>query len=167
MNSNVGDLIARYRDRGLVVDTNLLLVLLVGNIDRRLIGTTARTEKYSSADYARILDILVLFNRLIILPQILTETGNLLKRNCSTASTQIDLHREFLRFVHRPKTCESRPSSRRITTHPAFPDPGYADAAILHAANGKYLVFTDDGPLQGKAWQLGVDVLPFKWLQPD
>ena len=80
MNPNVGDLIARYRDKGVLIDTNLLLVLLVGNIDLRLIGKTARTDKYSSADYERIRDLLVLFNRLILLPQVLTEAGNLLRK---------------------------------------------------------------------------------------
>jgi len=164
MNTNVGDLIARYRDKGILIDTNLLLVLLVGNIDLRLIGKVARTEKYSPEDYERIRDVLVLFTRFIILPQVMTETGNLLKRNCPTASTLQDLHLEFLRFVHDVKTRESRALSRRITVHPAFNDLGYADAAILTAADGKHLVFTDDGPLQGMAWSRGVDVLPFQWL---
>lgn len=37
MNSNVGDLIAQYRDKGILIDTSLFLVLLVGNIDRLLL----------------------------------------------------------------------------------------------------------------------------------
>lgn len=167
MNPNVGHFIAQYRDKGVLIDTNLLLVLLVGNIDLRLIGKTARTEKYSCADYERIQDVLVWFNRLIILPQVLTEAGNLLKRNCPTASTLLDLQLELRRFVHAEATRESRALSKRITNHPAFPDLGYADAAILNAANGKHLVFTDDGPLQGMAWYHGVDVLPFEWLRLD
>lgn len=167
MNSNVSGLVARFRDKGVLIDTNLLLVLLVGNIDPRLIGKTARTEKYSRDDYERIRDVLAFFNRFIILPQVLTEAGNLLKRNCPTASILQDLHLEFQRFVHGGETRESRVLSRRITFHPAFPDLGYADAAILSTANGKYLVFTDDGPLQGVAWQFGLDVLPFEWLRLD
>lgn len=167
MNPNIDDLITRYRDKGILIDTNLLLVLLVGNIDLRLIGRVGRTEKYSREDYERIRDVLVLFNRFVILPQVLTETGNLLKRNCPTAGTLQDLHLEFLRFVHGGESRESRALSKRITVHPAFQDLGYADAAILNAAEGKHLLFTDDGPLQGMAWRSGVDVLPFDWLRLD
>ena len=47
MNVNINGLIARYRDKGILIDTNLLLVLLVGNIDLRLIGRVGRTERYS------------------------------------------------------------------------------------------------------------------------
>ena len=58
MNSNVGDLITEYRDKGILIDTNLLLVLLVGNVDRRQVGRIARTEKYNREDYERITDVL-------------------------------------------------------------------------------------------------------------
>ena len=164
MNSNVDALIAQYRDRGLLIDTNLLLVLLVGNVDRRYVGRIGRTEKYTGEDYERITDILGLFNRFIIIPQVLTEAGNMLKRNCPTPSTLLDLNLELTRFVHAGATRESRALSKRITIHPAFEALGYADAAILNAATGRYLVFTDDGPLLGRAWSCGVDVLAFGWL---
>lgn len=167
MNSNAGDLIAQYRDKGILIDTNLLLVLLVGNVDRRQVGRIGRTEKYTREDYERITDVLGYFNRFIIVPQVLTEAGNMLKRNCPTASTLLDLSLELSRFVHAVATRESRSSSKRITIHPAFEELGYADAAILNAAAGRHLVFTDDGPLQGRAWSSGVDVLPFEWLRLD
>lgn len=166
MNSNVVDLIVQYRDSGVLIDTNLLLVLLVGNIDRRLVGRIGRTEKYTKEDYERIKDALCLFNRFIIIPQVLTETGNMLKRYCPTASTLLDLTLELRRFVHDHATRESRALSRRITIHPAFENLGYADAAILNAAAGRHLIFTDDGPLQAMAYRFNADVLPFNWLRP-
>lgn len=54
MNPNVGSLISQYRDKGILIDTNLLLVLLVGNVQPRLVGRTARTDGYSIEDYERI-----------------------------------------------------------------------------------------------------------------
>ncbi len=167
MNDNVGDLIARFCTKGILIDTNLLIVLLVGNIDPRMVGKFSSTNHYSRDDYERIRDVLVHFNRFIILPQVLTEAGNLLKRNCPTARTLQDLHLELLRFVHSDAVHEARSLSRRITTHHAFTHLGYADAAILHAAGEKYLIFTDDGPLQGFAWNAGAGVLPFGWLRLD
>ena len=165
MNSNVGELIAKYRDQGILIDTNLLLVLLVGNINVRFVGRIGKTEKYNEEDYERIRDVLQEFNRFIIVPQVLTEAGNMLKRNCPTASTLIDLSLELRRFIQSEATREKRALSKRITTHPAFEDLGYADAAILHAAAGRHLLFTDDGPLIGRAGGIGVGVLPFNWLR--
>lgn len=165
MNTNVYDLIAKYRDKGILIDTNLLLVVLVGNIDQRLVGRIARTETYTREDYERIRDVLAGFNRFIIIPQVLTEAGNLLKRNCPDANTLLDLGLELRRFILHSATRESRPSARRVAVHPVFDNLGYADAAILQAASGRHLVFTDDGSLQSRAFGCGVDVLPFDWLR--
>ncbi|MCU0776994.1 MAG: hypothetical protein MUF86_04925 [Akkermansiaceae bacterium] len=165
MNPNFGSLISKYHEKGILIDTNLLLVLLVGNVQPRLIGKTARTDGYSIGDYELITSILGHFRRFITLPQILTETGNLLKRNCPNKNTLIDLSGEFARFVQLGQTKEVRKLSRRVTTHPTFKELGYADAAILSVAAGRYLLLTEDKPLQSFADHLGVDVLRFQWLR--
>ena len=165
MNPNAIELIAGYRDKGVLIDTNLLLVLLVGNINPRWVGKLGKTEKYNTEDYEKIRDALAQFRCFITTPQVLTETGNLLKRNCPNTNTFLDLSLELRRFVFSKATRETRGLSMRIMDHPAFVDFGYADAAILHAAAGKYLVFTDDGPLFNRAYSCGVDVLPFDWLR--
>lgn len=165
MNPNIAELVTHYRGRGAVIDTNLFLVLLLGNVDPRLIGKTARTDGYSASDYELLRAILEHFARIVILPQILTEAGNLLKRNCRYRNTLLDLHIELARIVHFSQTKEASVSAKRATRHPAFHTLGYADAAILAAANGRYLLLTADGPLQNMAWSSGVDVLPFDWLK--
>lgn len=165
MNPNIAELVARYRGRGALVDTNLLLVLLLGHVDPRLIGNTARTDGYSASDYELLRDVLEPFARIVILPQILTEAGNLLKRNCRYPSALLDLQLELARFVQDAKARERTVSAKRATLHPAYHTLGYADAAILAAANGRYLLLTADGPLQGMAWSSGIDVLPFDWLK--
>lgn len=96
---------------------------------------------------------------------ILTEAGNLRKRNCRYPNTLLDLHLELARIVHFAQTKESAVSAKRATLHPAFHTLGYADATILAAATGKYLLVTADGPLQSMAWSAGVDVLPFDCLK--
>lgn len=164
MNPNIVHLISQYRDKGILIDTNLLLVFLVGNVEPRLVGRAASTNDYSCADYDQIRYVIGCFNRIITIPQVLTETGNMLKRNCSN-NTRLDLSRELALFVHSSQTQEARILSKRITAHPAFNDLGYADAAILSSASGKHLLMTADEPLQSFASALGIDVLPFQWLR--
>ncbi len=165
MNPNIRDFISHYHSKGVLIDTQLLLVILVGNVEPRLIGKVARTDDYSRSDYERLRDLLGHFSQFITLSQILTEAGNLLKRNCPTQNILLDLSRELALFVHAERTREPQSPSRQITHHPAFCRLGYADAAILTAAAGKYLLLTADRPLQDTARNTGVDVLPFQWLQ--
>jgi hypothetical protein len=80
-------------------------------------------------------------------------------------NTQLDLRRELALFVHDEQTKEARVLSKRVTSHPAFCRLGYADSAILSSASGKHLLMTADEPLQNFAAALGIDVLPFQWLQ--
>lgn len=165
MNPNIQELVTRFRNEGVVVDTNLLLVLLVGNVDPRLVGTVARTDGYSQRDYDLLIAILRQFSKIIFLPQILTETGNLLKRNCPTNDLLFDLQRSFARLVCSSGSLESRALSRRVVISAHFQKLGYADAAILASARDRHLILTADGPLQRVAGSNGMAVLPFQWIQ--
>ena len=162
MRSNVFPLVERFRSKGLLIDTNLLLVLLVGNVEPRLVGKMARTTDYNPTDYEKIRELIELFRpRIATIPQVLTETGNLLKRN--SGNLRFDLQRQLALFI--AGSLEARILSKRVPPHPAFDDLGYADTAILKAASGRFLLVTDDGPLQGRAAACGVDTLPFGWLR--
>ena len=63
---------------GIVVDTNLLLLLLVGLYDKSLIKDFKRTQKYDIDDFDR-LRIVIYYckNRIYTTPNILTEITNL------------------------------------------------------------------------------------------
>lgn len=165
MNTNVEELINRFRSQGVLVDTNLLLLLLVGNVDQRLIGEVGRTQNYQVEDYLRLRQVLVEFERVVFLPQILSEVGNLMLKNCPTENTRYELLRAFERFVMSPDSLEARMTSRKVVSHVSFSKVGYTDAAILAVARGRYLVLTADGPLQGIAQRGQADVLPFQWLR--
>ncbi len=67
-------LFSRYKTRGILLDTNLLLVLLTGLVDERLIGKRERTKDYSSDDYLYLTGVLEPFHKRYFTPHILTET---------------------------------------------------------------------------------------------
>ena len=66
----------KHQQSGILVDTNLLLLLLIGKINKTLIGGK-RTEKYSQDHYDILVDFIKDFKRLITTPHILTEVSNL------------------------------------------------------------------------------------------
>jgi hypothetical protein len=65
-----------HRKSGILVDTNLLLVLLIGTVNKHLIGGK-RTEKYTEDHYHILVNFLNDYRRLITTPHILTEVSNL------------------------------------------------------------------------------------------
>ena len=64
-------------NKPLILDTNLLILVLVGLFDINSIGTFKRTNKYSERDYNNLIDIVKQFPKLVITPHIFAEISNL------------------------------------------------------------------------------------------
>ena len=70
------ELIRKHRQSGILVDTNLLLLLMIGAVDEKMIGGK-RTERYTVGHYRSLTNLLKNFQHLITTPHILTEVSNL------------------------------------------------------------------------------------------
>lgn len=62
----------------ILIDTNALLVLIIGSINRKLISKHKRTSIYDEQDFYNLLSRIGDFSKLVILPNIWTELDNLL-----------------------------------------------------------------------------------------
>jgi rRNA-processing protein FCF1 len=71
------DLINKYRGRGILVDSNLLLLLLIGSHDLSLISRFKRTSGYTAEDYKLLADFVQMFASIATTPHVLTEVSNL------------------------------------------------------------------------------------------
>ena len=63
---------------GYFVDTNLLLLYIVGQEDPQIIAKHRRLEDYSAQDYTILKDLLTQAGQLFVTPNTLTEASNLL-----------------------------------------------------------------------------------------
>ena len=54
----------------IVIDTNSLVILIVGLLDINLIGTHKRTSIYEESDFYNLVDYIQDINNLIVLPNI-------------------------------------------------------------------------------------------------
>src|SRR4051794_35937703 len=73
----VDAIISKHARTGVVVDTNVLLLYLVGRFDRSRITTFKNTNQYVDDDF-RLAEVLIgSFARIIVTPNILTEVSNL------------------------------------------------------------------------------------------
>ncbi|MCY7357876.1 MAG: hypothetical protein LH609_10485 [Rudanella sp.] len=65
------------RKSGLLLDTNLLVLLVIGQYDPKRINGHKRLQSYTSEDYDLLLGFMSLFRTFATTPNILTEVSNL------------------------------------------------------------------------------------------
>ncbi len=116
------------RQKGLLLDANLLTLLVVGTVNPRRIPTFRRTSAYDQAAFDLLLSVTQTAKRLHSLPHILAEVSNLtdLKGNEALAA----------RFVLRSIidiTEEMAIASRIAAAHSTYQFLGLTDAAIIAA----------------------------------
>lgn len=70
-------LIEKHRANGLLIDTNILLVLLVGRTNRHRIPECKRTQSYTADEYELLERLVSQFKTVITTPHLLTEVSNL------------------------------------------------------------------------------------------
>lgn len=133
------------------VDSNLLVLLVVGLLDRDLVGRHRRTRQFTVEDYDLLRRMVVDAGTLLVTPNTLTEASNLLgyhdepqrSRLMDTLGALIDGSEES--FV---------PSEVAIR-NAAFPRLGLTDAGLLEAISAKNPLLTADAALYVAA--LGID----------
>jgi len=70
-------LFLKYRNTGIIIDTNILLAFFIGIFDPQLISRFKRTKEYSIDDFYTILRVIKYFEKILTTPNILTEVSNL------------------------------------------------------------------------------------------
>ncbi len=163
MTTWIDDLLAKYRNKGIVIDANLLLLYFVGRFDRDEIQRFKRTRSrgYTVDDFKIVSNLVAWFASVVTTPHILTEVSNL--SSSLTGSTKKSY---FLSIVPAIQVLEEAfVGSADLANAAQFADYGLTDTAILEAATRPYLVFTDDFPLSNLLQSLGRDVLNLNHLR--
>lgn len=164
MEQYVNFLISKYRSRGILVDTNLLMLLFVGAYDRDQVERTRRVrDRFRAVDFDILVGLLDQFETRVTTPHILTETSNLLSQQLS-GHIRTRVFAIFAAFVG-DEWSEQRAHASDLVNVPAFLQFGLTDIAIADAATDSYLVLTDDAPLADHLGRLNIDVLNFNHIR--
>ena len=121
---------------GCYVDANLLLLLVVGSTDQALIRRHRRLQVFNADDYELLVDLLSKYQQVLVTPNTLTETSNLLgqhgepqrSRFFDTLRSLIEINKEIV------------VTSLEASSNASFKRLGLTDAALLE-------VVTADTPL--------------------
>jgi len=153
-------LLAQYRSRGALLDSNLLLLLVVGLYRRSLVGTFKRLRAYTLEDFTFVQGIVAYFARVVVTPNVLTEVSNLAMHLGNEAEGCLRIVRDQLTLLS-----ERHVASNLAASEPIFLRLGLTDAAIVRAARSKLLVFTDDLPLTLSLQHAGLAVVNLNHLR--
>lgn len=143
MPDHLEQLLVEYRTEGILVDTNLLLLYVVGTRDPDRIDRFSRTDTFTTDDFELLDRLLGYFETAVTPPPILTEVSNLLgqlprrpRRECMM------LFRALI-----PELDEIHRASGEVCDHPYFMQFRLTDAGIADVSAESHLVVTDDLPL--------------------
>ncbi len=156
------NLISKYRRKGLLVDTNILLLYFIGICDPNWIAGFKRTSQFVIEDFQLLVRILNCFERRVTTPNVLTEINNLAgqlsRDNLRAWRVQFrdSLSSDFLeRFI----------PSKTAVKNGGFLRCGLTDAGVICASRGRFLVLTDDLDLYITLQSEGVDAINFNHLR--
>ena len=159
-----------FEGRKVLLDTNLLLLLLIGSINRRLLTTNKRVGRYSE-------------NEFLLLNRHLSDAASLLTTQHINSQTS-DLGAGSLHGIYRTmflrllrnihvhdvgaiSTIKADEMTQPILSFDTdiLDELGVADAGLINAAiESKGILFTDDLPLYLRAQRHGIDAVNFSHL---
>lgn len=162
MNTYVDLLLKRYRRKGVLIDTNLLLLLLVGSYNTQLLGERGfkRVAQFTVEDFDLLLKLVAWFETVVTTPHILTEVSNLAGQLAE--NNKLGCFRTF-ESTFKLFTELSHPSLP-IFRQQHFPFIGLTDSVIVEST-GDYLILTDDLRLAGRLENMGRDSLNFNHIR--
>ena len=134
-------LLKKYQSKGILVDTNILLLWFVGRVNQKRISRFNRTKKFLPEHY-QLLDRLLKFSKVVTTPNILTEVNSLINqmgepdrsKSLSVLAKEVSKLDEFYL------------ESSTVSQEEKFTKFGLTDSGIISLVQGKYLVLTDDFP---------------------
>ena len=143
MKDLIASLVRRYCRKGVLIDTNILLLFLVGSVNQERITKFNRTQQFIPEDYELLLAFISSFQKLVTTPNILTEVNSLANQLGEPERSQC--FAIFAQFVKNVALLdEYYVKSLDAVNTEKFIKFGLTDSGILTLSKGKYLVLTDD-----------------------
>jgi hypothetical protein len=141
----------------IVLDANLLVLFAVGTASRSYIARHKRLRAYTERDFVLLCDMLATASRIIVTPNTVTETSNLVRQIQEPARSHISKVLGALLTV----ADEIYVESKQAAEHTAFPRLGVTDAVLLNILTENHVLLTSDLDLYLEAVRNGPAAMNF------
>jgi len=156
MTDYLTQLVIKYKESGVFVDSGILLLFIVGSKNPELIRNFGRTASFDENDFILVSRFIEKFDHRITSPHILTEVSDLLGESN-------DFHTILKAYINESE--EKYLASREIVKNEVFFRFGLADSAIIGISQNTHLIFTADNRFYGYLANIGVDAVNFDLLK--
>lgn len=154
-------LIEKHRGRGVFLDANLLVLLLVGRVNLRRIESFKRTQNFTKNEYVLLEILLESFGHpLVATPHVLSQVSDLTDLGGVEGTHIRRLFKTTIRTID-----ETYTPARKLVDHPAFERFGLGDASIASACEQNFVVVTADVRLHLALEVLGHDSINFNHVR--
>ena len=123
-----------------LIDANLLVLFVVGRTGRQLIAKHRRLREFSLEDYDRLVKMIRMVDQVVVTPNTLTETSNLLAQHRNPERSRFF---DVLRFLIENSE-EITVASVDVSRSRAFRRLGLTDAAVLEVISADTPLLTVD-----------------------
>ena len=154
---NIDRLFRKYKSKGLMIDTNILLVYFVGLYSPEAVGNLKRTKEYNLNDFYTIFRIIEYFKQVITTPNILTELSNLSKRYPDEFKTIFSENVKNVKELYLESFIASSKDHFKIV--------GLTDSALIELSKNNYLIITNDLPLFHYLQNVNVDAINYNHIR--
>jgi len=144
--------------RDVIIDTNIFILFLVGQINENRIKNYMRNSLYTKEDYYFLLSVLADYDRIITSPNILTEVDNILNRIGGEDKYK---YLVLVKTMYK-QTIEKYIKTEMITQNWYFDSLGITDSSILMMAKDCELLISGDSSLCDHAKSLNIKTFDFK-----
>ncbi|MBP0030598.1 PIN domain-containing protein [Roseofilum sp. Guam] len=154
----------KYRNKGLLIDTNILIFWVVGTVNLKRLEKFNRTKGFTAHDYDLLLQVLDNFSKVITTPHILTEVSNLINNlGEPERSTALKILGQITQ--NPAKVQEEYRESSQLMQNDKFSKFGLTDCGILEICQGRYLVLTNDLELASYLYSQNIDTINFNHIR--
>jgi len=157
MDANALELKANLKNKGVVLDTNMLLLFYLRFIGLKHLSSFKRTSGFIEEDYYTLIDLLE-FSPIYATPSIFTEASNLIEGY----NHDEGLHKLGDMITVLP---EIHNSSRTLIKQPTFAKLGLTDSSIYYLCNLGFTSITIDFKLYGFLVNNKLSVINFNHLR--
>jgi hypothetical protein len=157
-------LIERFRGKGVLIDTNLLLVYVIGSFDKEILRREAfdRVAAYSVEDYDLLRNLTSLFHKRVTTPHVLADVSNWI--GYLPRQQEIDCLKTMGTFLD--AYVELQSDSVLLARERVFPFLGLTDTALASVAD-EFLIVTDDARFVFHLNEMGKEALNINHLRQE
>ncbi len=154
-------LLEKHRGRAVFLDSNLLVLFLIGSVNRDRIANFKRTQNFTVEDF-EVLNYMVNWfgGRLVATPHVLSQVSDLTTLHGSEGEEVRDFFRTTVQMID-----ERYDAAVKLVDHPAFSRFGLGDSSVAAVCERDILVVTADVRLQLALATAGLDAINFNHVR--